>query len=116
MIHHNQTSLGTAMQYDASLCTLNQFKVIQQAHDAVWEELRSFTVPGTNLGSYNGPRHPGMLREEIARRVLSHLGDRNFTSTSITRAVVRSFGLGPNETAAVLSFSGNKPEPPLSKS
>ena len=62
---------------------------VERIFDLIWMELRK------NGGlNYFGPLEPGVLRDEIARRVAHHSNGGKSHSDDVTQLVLHSFGIG----------------------
>lgn len=75
------------MSSDIFQLTLRQVQV-QKIFDLIWMELRQ--NGGVN---FLGPLEPDVLREEIARRVVSHSSGGVAHAEEITQSVLKSFGI-----------------------
>ena len=62
---------------------------VEKIFDLIWMELRE------NRGLYYfGQFEPGVLRDEIARRVAHHSNSGKFHAEDVTQSVLHSFGIG----------------------
>jgi hypothetical protein len=68
-------------------CSPEQLHTLQRVFDLIWMELRA-----SSMSSYSGPSDPDALRDEIARRVLSHYDGDGPDGNEITQRVLKSFG------------------------